>query len=151
MGLHSTRGFVALVSAIIIASILLSLSLVAGSAALYARFDSLANEEKKISASLAESCAQHALLILAIARDPVQVAISTTTITIGIDSFGRSMQCSIVSLTHPAHDRVLIRTIATWHQSVSGIEVEANIYDTAVAPVAPGHANIEILSWQEDL
>ncbi len=56
------RGFIALISAIVISTILLGLAITAGSSTFSTRFDALNGEYKRVSLGLAESCIHAALL-----------------------------------------------------------------------------------------
>jgi hypothetical protein len=58
----ASGGFVALISVIIISAILLVLVFTLEAASLFARFDSLDSENKRISLELAEACVQSAML-----------------------------------------------------------------------------------------
>ena len=58
----SPRGFVALMSIVIISAIMLLYVFGLGASSFFARFDSLDSENKRISLSLAESCVSAALL-----------------------------------------------------------------------------------------
>jgi Tfp pilus assembly protein PilX len=59
------RGFVALISVIIISAVLLFLMVTAAAIAFRGRFNTLDYENKKISVGLAEACVQTAMLKLA--------------------------------------------------------------------------------------
>lgn len=59
------KGFIALMSAVIMSSAMLALAAAVAGIAFWSRFDALDYENKAISAALAESCAQTALLELA--------------------------------------------------------------------------------------
>ena len=59
------RGFIALVSALIISVVLLSIVIVSGMGSFYARMDALGKEQAAQARSLASSCVDVALLALA--------------------------------------------------------------------------------------
>ncbi|MFA6375995.1 MAG: hypothetical protein WCX69_01185 [Candidatus Paceibacterota bacterium] len=63
----SQKGFVALISAVLISALLMVLAASAACAASWARFGSLTRENKKIGAARAEGCVH--LALLKIARD----------------------------------------------------------------------------------
>src|SRR5512137_2260381 len=56
------KGFVALISAVIVAAVLLAIAPAAARSAFWARFDSLARENKNIALQIARGCAEQALL-----------------------------------------------------------------------------------------
>lgn len=58
----NTRGFIALMSVIVISAILLALTFTLGTAAFLNRFDTLAWEQKRASLVLAEACVNAAML-----------------------------------------------------------------------------------------
>ena len=63
---HATpRGFVALMSVIIISAILLILMFTLGTSSFFSRFDALDAENKRVSLGLAEACVNAAILKLA--------------------------------------------------------------------------------------
>ena len=62
---HGQEGYIALISAIIISSILLVVTVTLSYTAFFARYNILDSEYKERSASLAEACADVALLKLA--------------------------------------------------------------------------------------
>jgi hypothetical protein len=59
------RGFVALISVIVISAVLLVLVFTLGIASFFNRFDTLDTESKRVSMALAEACASIAMLKLA--------------------------------------------------------------------------------------
>ncbi len=63
--IYGQDGFAALISAILVSSVLLVMAVPLARAAFWARFDLLARENKKISLNLARSCADLALLKIA--------------------------------------------------------------------------------------
>ena len=136
------RGFIALMTAVIVAAVLMTLALGASSAGFYARFDALGSEEKRVSLGLAESCANVALLALATSSDPIHYSVSNQIVMIGEQS------CTITSITHDGASTT-VRTRASFQNAFSSVVVGAHIYDTAAAPVPPGHERVEIVSWQE--
>lgn len=68
---YSERGFIAVVSTIVIGMIILMLVVSVGLSAFFNRYDALDRENKTTSEFLAQSCVRHALL--SIARDPQYV------------------------------------------------------------------------------
>ena len=59
------NGFVALVSAIITAAVLLAMSVISARSAFWGRFDSLARENKNMALRVAQGCVEQALLGIA--------------------------------------------------------------------------------------
>ena len=91
---QTNRGFIALISAIIISAVLLAAVSTIGASAFYARFDSLNAEYKRVSLGLSESCVSEALLKIAqnYAYAPAPLGDS---ITIGTDAQGQAETCVI--------------------------------------------------------
>ena len=58
---HYPRGYIALISAIIISVVLLGLATAIGQSTFFSRFNALNREYKRISLGLAESCVHAAL------------------------------------------------------------------------------------------
>lgn len=127
--IKSQRGYIALISVIIISAVLIIITFATSFGAFFARFNSLDGEFKKQSAALAEGCIDTALLQLA--RDPNNTATETFTIGAGV--------CSIVSiqLNSPASGQVAIKSQAIVHNAVTNIAVVAS------------RANLSLVSWEE--
>ncbi len=73
------RGFIALMSALIIATVLLLIATGGSLSGFYGRMDSLDFEAKERSAWLARACVEHTLQ--ALAHDPSYTALATTSLT----------------------------------------------------------------------
>ena len=88
--MKTQRGFVALMSVIIISAILLLYVFGLGASSFFARFDSLDSENQRIALGKAESCAQAALLKIAqggsVAEQEVTVSNGTCKICPGTDA-----------------------------------------------------------------
>ena len=134
---HSQRGFIALMSTIVIAAILLAMMASTGMASFYARFDALGVENKRAALALAESCMNVALLGLATSTDPTDYDLIDQIINIGTDARGNSMTCTIASVKHTGQD-VTINTYASVDDSFSTIK--------ATATLPP---DIRIISWSD--
>lgn len=78
--MNTPRGFVALMSVIIISAILLLYVFGLGASSFFARFDSLDSEYKRISLGLAESCVNAAMLN--IAKDAAYAPSVTETVVV---------------------------------------------------------------------
>ena len=141
------RGFVALVSALIISAVLMSIVIGAGAAGWDARLDALGSESKRVALSLAESCAMVALTALATSTDPTHLAITDQSVHVGTDSRGTPLTCVITSIAHNGNDAT-ISTRASFNNSYSAIEVVASVFDMTSAPVPPGRDAIEVKSWR---
>lgn len=134
-----TRGFVALMSVIIISAVLLVLVFTLHIASFFSRFDALDTENKRISLGLAESCVS--AVSLKIARDPHYVpAPSGDCISVGGTCQGDDPQkvcmiCSVMlnGLSATADLR------ARYNGAYSNLRVTIN--------VTPG--NFTIVDWKE--
>jgi hypothetical protein len=147
------RGFIALMSVIILSAMLLGLVSTANTAGFFARFNALNAEYKQVAFGLAESCANVALLSLAqnYAYDPTLNAayVPSQGLLVSLDADS----CYIQSITDvgagsPNFRTVLITTTAGYQGSFSTVEVEA----TVVNPSNPGSnppSAITINFWQE--
>lgn len=105
---HSQSGFIALISAIILASVLTMLVIGASGAAMVARMDALGYENRATARALAESCAQTALLRIATSAGGT---VATGTVT--VDAAGDS--CVIVSIVRDAARVVITARAASFH------------------------------------
>jgi len=94
------RGFIALMSVIIISAILLVLVFTLGLSSFFNRFDTLDSENKRVSLGLAESCVNAAML--KIAQNPSYVpAVAGDCVSVGGTCGGTDPQkvCKICSVT----------------------------------------------------
>ena len=82
--LKNEKGFVALISTVVISAVLLVAAASVSRAAFWARFGLLARENKKISAARAEGCVQAALLII-VRNENVDVSEKCENLEISID------------------------------------------------------------------
>jgi hypothetical protein len=121
------NGFIALISAIIISVLLLTITVTLGMTGIMSRFNILDSESKERSIALAEACADKAIFNLA------QSVISPSTISVGSDS------CSIVSVNSstPLANQTTIKTQAIINRSYTNLLV---VIDT----------DFKILSWDEE-
>lgn len=142
----SNKGFVALISAIMISAILLAILFTTNTSTFFARFDALDTEYKRVATGLAESCANQALLKLA---QDYYYNPDNETIAVGNET------CNIKSVTPRARNAdnstfVTISTQANRQGAFSNFQVEALIYNPAITPSSfPPPPNIKIESWQE--
>ena len=143
------RGFVALVSAVIMSAILISLMYTVGASSFYARSDALRGEFKRVSLGLAESCVSVALLALATSSDPTNTTghgynPAQQIVQVGIDEQGRFLECTITSVSGSGSTVRTIGASAEYEHSYSSVNVEVTVMD----PVHPtGSTNIKIDSW----
>jgi hypothetical protein len=131
----SERGFIALMSVIIISAILLVLMIGVSTASFWARFDSLGNEERQIARGLAQSCINVALLALATSSDPTHYAPSKQSVIVGVDARGNVLTCTIKDVVHTGQN-VTIEAYASSGGSFSTA--------SATATLPP---DIKIISW----
>jgi hypothetical protein len=127
------RGFIALMSVIILSAVLLGMAATASTAGFFARFSVLDKEYKKTALGLADSCANVALLNLAqnYAYAPV------LPLTVQLDTG----TCTIHSITtigtlSASSRTVLIITSAKYQEAFSTVEVNATIANPANTSVA---------------
>lgn len=131
------RGFVALISAIVMSAVLMAFMASVGTASFYARFDALGIENKRESIALAESCVDTALLALATSTDPTHYDPSGRAITIGTDAQGNAMTCTIKDVVQAGGD-VTISAYASSGNSFGSV--------SAVASLPP---KIRLISWNQ--
>ena len=124
------RGYIALMSAVVISALLIGLTFILSFTGFFARFNILDAEYKKISLGLAEACADSAVLKLAI--DSTYNPVNEIN-----DVAGRN--CTIISVNLISGTQYRIRTQGMFQKSYSNIEVLATRSPT----------NINIDSWQE--
>lgn len=134
---QTQRGFVALMSAIIVSAILIGLMASGGLAGFYARFDALGTENKREALALGESCINAALLALATSTDPTRLSLNDEIVDIGADAEGRPMTCVIKDIMHSGLN-------ATIDAYASSDDSFANLSVTAV--LTP---SIQIVSWDD--
>ena len=126
---YHQHGYIALISALIISAVLLTVSVSLGMLNFFTRFSVLDAEYKVRSQVLAESCARVALLRLA--HNP-------STATTGAVSLG-SDSCSIVIIQNnvPMAGQTTIQTKAMFRQSVTNFHIVASTTSAL------------LVSWQE--
>lgn len=129
-----SRGFVAIVSALIISAVLLSVVIGSAAGSFYARQDTFDRSQAVSARMLAASCVQAALLALATSSDPL--AFSIVDRPVAIDEAG-TQTCIIDSLS-PESGTVSIHA----HAAVS------NTY-SSIAIVVTMPPSLKILSWTE--
>lgn len=138
------RGFIALMSVIILSAVLLGMAATASMAGFFARFSALDREYKKSALGLADSCANVALLNLAqnyayAPALPAIVQLDTGTCTIqSINTLGAPSASSRT---------VLIATSAKYQETFSTVEVNATVLNPASA--SPATDPITVNSWRE--
>ncbi len=118
-------GYIALVSVIILSSILLLVTLEMANISYIARFNTLRTEEKEQSASLARSCLQIALVRLA--ENPDYRPASTSDSSLGGPGpSGDNLKidqdiCQIISIDTSGPEELLVKTTATKGKSISNL------------------------------
>ena len=130
MNNHTTeRGFVALMSAVIISIVLVMLVMTVGMSSLFARMDSLGGESKVGSRLLAESCINVALLALATSTDALHYTATNQSIIVGHDVRGAALNCVIETITHTGSS-VTINTHASSNTSFSTVSTTVSLQPT---------------------
>lgn len=138
----SNKGFIALMSVIIISAITMALAFTTNVSTFYSRFDALDAEYKRIAEGLAESCVDQALLKLAQSYqyDPVTdpAYIATKGVPVTVDSG----TCYIKSIT-PGATRtgnstlVTISTQGVYKNTFSDFKATATLQNPASASYTP--------------
>jgi len=138
----SQKGYIALISAIIISFILIAVVFVANTSGYFSRFDSQNGEYKRIALGLAESCANTALL--KVAYDPSYIPpVGGETVSVG------SQTCTIKSMDNPStYDSSNKKTIVVfaegqYQQAFSSVSVASTVLDPNHAPAA--HAALTVI------
>ncbi|MCU0653169.1 MAG: hypothetical protein MUD10_02825 [Candidatus Pacebacteria bacterium] len=142
------KGYIALLSSIIISLVMTCLAFTAARAGFYSRFDSLNGEYKRVSKGLAESCVNHALLELS--QNPNYPGAETDFVV----GFGH---CDIAPIFFDpsfgfdaGHKKIaVINTNADYKGSYSKLQVDLEIYDPQYALPVGVEQNIIITSWRE--
>ncbi len=129
-------GFIALISAIIIASLLISITVALNLSGFFGRFNILDSELKEVSLSLAEACADTAILKLQGDMNYTPPAPPGEVVLVGTD------QCTIWSVSTGAFPKT-IKTQARYPQS--GKSAYTNL---KVVVSEPG-SEIVVNSWEE--
>jgi len=129
--INQQSGFIALISAIIISVLLLTIAVTIGMTGIFGRFNVLDSESKERSAALAEACADTAILKLSIDQDYVLTSADHNISIIGTDT------CDIYSLPNtPRTFPITIQTQGIVNKSYTNLIV---IID----------ADYSIASWEE--
>lgn len=111
--LKNEKGFVALISTVVISAVLLVAAASVSRAAFWARFGLLARENKKISAARAEGCVQAALLRI-VRNENVDVSEKCENLEISID------------------DPYTITATANWKNSRTNLRVTAKLENNKI-------------------
>ena len=127
MRIQIERGFVALMSVIIISAIMLSIIFTLNLSSFFARFDALGTENKRVSLGLAEACIEAAKLKVAqnAAYAPASGGDSVTVST--------SNTCRICRVTANGGNSYTIATRAVTSGSYSNLEITGTITASAFA------------------
>lgn len=122
-------GYIALISIIVISVLLLTMGVVISFGGFFTRFTILENEYKEISTSLAEACADMAILKL----------IENWNYAGGEDQIIDSNSCRIVSVQDINGSQKLIKTKAVYQNSHTNLEIA----------VEKNGSKINIIFWRE--
>ena len=143
---RTQEGFIALMSAIIISIILMTMVLTVSTSSFYARFDALGTEGKRESLGLAEGCINVALLRLA-QNALYQPALSGDIVAVGDE------HCTIDSVTplSSVYPKTFnIKTRGEQLGAFSNVVAHITMQDPYASPgVSPTPPNIIIDSWEE--
>ncbi len=133
--INTNRGFIALISAIIISAVLLTLSASVSVGSFSSRFSALNAEYKQVSLSLAESCVNMALLKIG-----QNYSYTTTgdTVAIGADSCSiKSVSCVSGCAPSDPKKTITIKTQAQYKGAFSNVVVSATAQNPALSPSLP--------------
>jgi len=139
------QGFVALISSILISSILLGLALSTSSGAFSVRGNLLSREFKKMTVSLTESCIEDTILELSL---NYSYSVENKNISIG------EYVCTVVSIVHKPENEsehkkiVVITTQATIHSIWATLEVSVEIQNPSFVH-EPTTQKIKFVSQKE--
>ncbi len=131
------RGFIALISTVIIAAILLAMMASTEFASFYARSDAFNSENTYAARALAASCINVALLALATSTAPASYNPIDQSVAVDTDIRGNLETCTIKSVIH-TESGVTINTFASVDNSFGNVSM------TVTLP-----PRIQILSWRE--
>lgn len=141
------RGFIALMSAILISTVLLALLVTSNMSSFYVRFDVQDAQSKREARALAEACANVALLRL---TQNYQYDPHSDTVSVG------ERVCSIRSITPPAprsgtSTMVTVDARGSELGAFSTSIVGAVVLNPTISPTdVPLPQNITITSWQDN-
>jgi hypothetical protein len=122
--MHQTKGFIALITAIVLSLVLLTITVVVNQSGFFVRQSELTSEFKEQSLNLAKGCVNSALLKLHIDQNYV----GNESVQIGTES------CAIRPLLRdiPATDTLTIETQAIVHQATTNLRVVVTTPDFTV-------------------
>ncbi|HUO56449.1 MAG TPA: hypothetical protein VMU27_03385 [Candidatus Paceibacterota bacterium] len=126
------RGFIALISGVLITAILIPLAVSAGRAGWFARMDVLSELNTTVARALSQSCVAMALLALATSSDPEAYTVHNQ--LLGVDT---RHSCTITEITHNGEEATISTFASMGDSYVSSI---------AVASISP---QIQLLSLQD--
>ncbi|MES2087828.1 MAG: hypothetical protein V4467_02435 [Patescibacteria group bacterium] len=152
---QKNKGFIALMSTIIISTILMAIVFTTNMSSFYARFDALDGEFKRKAFALAESCANETLLRLAknYSYDPTTDPDFVT--GKGLPISIEDGECLIVSVLPPAPragalSEITIITQGIYRNTFSNLKVEITTYNPGIASmIVPTPPNIDVKLWTE--
>ena len=125
-------GFIALITSIIISAVLLDFAVAIGESSFHSRINSLNNEFKKVSESLAEGCVNAALLKIS-QNYNYSPAPNGDIVFIANDQNGTGEFCTIKSVTYSGENvtthtkTATVDVSANYSNAFSNIEVTANV------------------------
>lgn len=129
------RGFIALISTVVISAILIILMAEVGMASFFARFDAVGNESKRIALARAESCVNVGLLALATSTDPAHYTASDQIVTVDSDARGNPETCTVKTITHTG-STATISAYASFNNSYSTVSAQVSL-----------PPDVHIISW----
>lgn len=129
---HEHRGYIALITAILISVSLLTLVIAVSLEGYFSRFSVLESELKEVSAYLAESCFNTAVLELAQDEDYNEAR------TVKVSD----QECSIVSITSSGSfsERRIIEVQGVYKESYTNLEIEIEMDSLP---------EVDIFAWEE--
>jgi hypothetical protein len=131
--LKTERGYIALLTSIILSAMLFGITMTANSSGVFARFDALNSEYKRVALGLAESCQNAALL-----RMSQNYTYAPAGVGDSVD-VGNGNHCTIESVTYGAEDPVTHQknattiTSASYQHAYSSITTAALVHNPAIS------------------
>ncbi len=131
------RGFIALISAVIISTVLLTIAVSIGANTFFSRFDALNHEYKRLSLGFAESCVTTAL-----GRIGANYNYSASNVLVSLGTlYGKPAECTLASVSAgtPVNGKKTFTIIAkaNFNNAYSTISTQATAQDPEQAPVTP--------------
>ena len=152
--MNTSRGFVALTTAVIISAVLIAFMFTTGTSGFFSRVNAAEAEYKRVALGLAESCANTALLKIAQNYNYA----GNEAITVGTDEQGRTETCTIKTVSYGAEDanHQRIATIAATasypvtNGAYSSILISSKVQNPSYPPPALGLLTVIVVTKNDN-